>query len=65
MRRTTTKTTKDQKASSRASAGEGGTASCRCGETTYAMGWLKWGPTVHWWIRRREDAVETAYREHC
>jgi hypothetical protein len=38
---------------------------CRRGETTYAMGWLKWGPTIHWWIRRREGAVKTAHRTHC
>jgi hypothetical protein len=23
------------------------------------------GPTVHWWIRRREDAVKTAHGRHC
>jgi hypothetical protein len=31
VRRTTTETAKDQK-------------TCRRGETTYAMGWLMWGP---------------------
>jgi hypothetical protein len=38
---------------------------CCRGETTYATGWLKWGPTVHWWIRERESSVETEHRTHC
>jgi hypothetical protein len=38
---------------------------CRPGERAYAMGWLKLGPNVHWWIRRREGVVETAHRTHC
>jgi hypothetical protein len=40
-------------------------AMCHRGETTYATGWLKWGPTVHWWIREREGSVETEHRTHC
>jgi hypothetical protein len=35
------------------------------GEQAYAMGWLKLGPNVHWWIWRREGVVETTYRTHC
>jgi hypothetical protein len=38
---------------------------CRRGERAYAIGWLKLGLNVHWWIRRREGAVETAHRTHC
>jgi hypothetical protein len=38
---------------------------CRRGETTYATGWLKLGPTVHWWIWRREGAVKTVHKTHC
>jgi hypothetical protein len=41
------------------------TTFCRRGETTYATGWLKLGPTIHWWIRRREGAVKTVHRTHC